>query len=411
MPKTILPKTILFVHRGGPWIRGSELVLIDLIKGVQRGNRFSPILWCNQRVLASALSKGQIRIHHSPTKIPFHPNGRGWSVSAFWAQVRQTIRYIRLHDVALIHCSNVESMQWLVPAARYAGVPLLCHIHMLYTALDRSLYLVHRSDFVVGCSGATLQGLIDDGFPASRIETIYNGVRVHESDKDCGKYGREGLGIIGSGPVLAVIGALEHHKGVDVAIEAVRNLHLGGIAAHLLVIGVGGSEPDLRAMSNQIGGGHYVHFLGQRPRDEVLAILSGVVDVTVVPSRYEALSLVALESQAVGVPVVGSDIGGIPEAIAHGDTGLIFKAGDNKALAASVEFLLRSSAKRVAMGAAGKKRISEHFSVEHMVERFSDVYRRMVDADWVSTRAHTPLFISTRSLAKAGWRIWVGSRR
>jgi glycosyltransferase involved in cell wall biosynthesis len=94
----------------------------------------------------------------------------------------------------------------------------------------------------------------------------------------------------------------------------------------------------------------------------------------------EGLGIILLQASAAGLPIVACDAGGIPEAVAHGETGLLVSPGDAAALAAAVSALLADPEKARAMGAQGRQRVRDLFSVERMVEGNLAVYRAVLGA-------------------------------
>ena len=97
-------------------------------------------------------------------------------------------------------------------------------------------------------------------------------------------------------------------------------------------------------------------------------------DVFVHPSRLEGLPLAILEAMAAGLPVVASSVGGIPEAVVDGETGVLVPPGDPSALAAALLRVLESPDKGAALGARGHARARAEFSLERMTERYRDLY-------------------------------------
>ena len=113
------------------------------------------------------------------------------------------------------------------------------------------------------------------------------------------------------------------------------------------------------------------------PRTDLVALLGGA-SVFVCPSVYEPLGIVNLEAMACATPVVASRVGGIPEVVDDGRTGLLVDPGDEPALAASVNALLADPSRAAAMGAAGRERAVAEFSWTTIAERTVELYRSLV---------------------------------
>jgi glycosyltransferase involved in cell wall biosynthesis len=169
--------------------------------------------------------------------------------------------------------------------------------------------------------------------------------------------------------VIALIGYLVALKRGDVAIAAMRALPQDVAArAVLLVVGDGPERVTWEAQAE----GLPVRFIGQR--DDVHHLLRNVIDMVILPSDSEAFGIVLLEAAAAGLPRIGSNIGGIPEAIRDGVDGMIVPVRDAAALAAAIATLVRDPALARRYGEAARLRLGEAFSVAGFLGRFTAVY-------------------------------------
>jgi glycosyltransferase involved in cell wall biosynthesis len=164
-------------------------------------------------------------------------------------------------------------------------------------------------------------------------------------------------------------GRLSREKGVDLLIDAIKR-----ISANLVVVGGGPLERELRELAR---GDPRIRFTGPLPRAEALRIVKGS-DVFVLPSRHEGLSTALLEAMAMGVPVVATRVGGNPELVEHGETGLLVEPEPGQ-LAGAISLLLEDGnlAKRLAENAA--KIAREKYSWPVVYRQYLDVYRKVAD--------------------------------
>ncbi len=170
--------------------------------------------------------------------------------------------------------------------------------------------------------------------------------------------------------VLATTAYLIREKGVDVAVRALARLP-GSVV--LWVVGDGAESAALRALAAELGVLERIRFLGLQARVEPYM---QAADVFVCPSRWaEAAGLVNIEAQACGLPVLASRIGGIPEYVADGRTGVLFPPGDAEGLAAAVRRLLGRPDRLREMGREARELAVTRFSAAARLEEYLNLYR------------------------------------
>lgn len=147
------------------------------------------------------------------------------------------------------------------------------------------------------------------------------------------------------------------------------------VPARLLMIGDGPERSTCETRLRESGLASRARFLGMQER---FADLLARTDVFLLPSATESFGLAALEAQSCGVPVVASDVGGIPEVVRHGETGLLAPVGDTEAMAAAVLSLARDDERRRAMATAARARALAHFREGPVVDRYEAWYRRVL---------------------------------
>jgi glycosyltransferase involved in cell wall biosynthesis len=291
---------------------------------------------------------------------------------------RACLGLLRRERVALIHAHEFSAILcgWIV--ARLAGVPLVATVHgksYFGEKLRRRVAyrLVSRYGTMVAVSQDLKRFVCKKvGIPEKRVEVIYNGVAPAQTvtDEEVQKYKAE-LGISGCYPLLGVVGSLYPVKGHRFLLEAMPEVLRRWPKAQLLVIGRGELEVALKEQVEQLAIGANVHFLGMR--QDVPKLLS-VLDVFVLPSLSEGLSLALLEAMASGKPVVATRVGGNPEVIEQGRTGLLAQPEDARDLGANLVNLLSDPGMMQQFGRQAAERVRQHFSIGRMVDRYRDLY-------------------------------------
>jgi glycosyltransferase involved in cell wall biosynthesis len=362
---------VLFTHYGDEWFRGSEQLLLDLMKNLDR-NRFEPILWCNSIAMADAGRLAGITTYSAPFEFYFDYNSPRFSLSRYRSLVRQGVSIVRRHNVLVLHANSAAPNQWLVPVARGNQLPLLTHLHIDYLRRGRYTLLLHQADLVVGVSEQVVQSLRHDGMAASRVKVIYNGIDFNRLTERPAAELRTTLGVPADAMLVGAAGSLIPRKGYDLLLRALGRL--SGTPPHLVIAGSGPEEAALRDLTVDLGLVDRVHFLGYR-RD--VADLYASCDIFAGPSRAESFGLVFAEAGYFRRAVVATRVGGIPEVVADGETGLLVPAGDIDAFAAALGRLAADRDLRQRLGEAGRRRAETRFSAPRMASDFAAEYVRL----------------------------------
>ena len=173
-------------------------------------------------------------------------------------------------------------------------------------------------------------------------------------------------------PRIGIVGRLAHQKGHTFLLQAIAQL-ANKRPAHLLIIGSGVLEEDLRNQAATLGITERVHFLGSR-RD--VADILQHLDLLVSSSLWEGLPGVILEAMAAKVPVIATDVSGSREVVLHGETGLLVPAGQVDALADAITQAL-DQPDRMEQMAERASRYVEQFTVQRMVKSYAEIYQML----------------------------------
>jgi len=172
------------------------------------------------------------------------------------------------------------------------------------------------------------------------------------------------------------VGSLIARKAHDVSIRAIARARTHGCDVHLLLCGDGPDDAALRALARALGVERAVHLLGDR--DDVGAVLRDAADVAVTSAREEAMPLGVLEAQALGAPVVASDIAAHAEALGDDGGGMLVPCEDPAALAEAIAALATDPAARARLGAAGRARAERGYAMERYVAAFAALYHELL---------------------------------
>jgi len=173
------------------------------------------------------------------------------------------------------------------------------------------------------------------------------------------------------------VGRLMWKKGYEYALEAVRILLDSGVNYVYRIVGDGNHKKNILFYLQELGLQERVEFLGAQPPEEVRRQLCWA-DVFLQASVSEGLSNTVLEAQAMGLPVVCSDAGGLPECVVDGVTGFVVPRRNSNALTEKLRMLQQNPWMRKAMGQAGIQRVCAEFSLPKQIERFDRLYKTLV---------------------------------
>jgi colanic acid/amylovoran biosynthesis glycosyltransferase len=269
----------------------------------------------------------------------------------------------------LIHAHFGRGGALALPIARALGLPLVVTFHggdatkdeayrkrLFPTVFQRRYAALQREAALIVCVAEHVRdALLARNFPAAKLKVIRYGVEPEahgETDQPPDR------------PYLLFVGRFVEKKGVAHLLEAMRALESEGAALDLILIGDG---PIAEMLKGQASGLKHARFLGWLPNDEVRRFMRGALALCVpsVAARTgdaEGLPNVVLEAMACAVPVIGSQAGGIAEAVEHGRTGFVVPQADPQAIAEPARWLLRDPALRRRMGHAARDAATTRFS-------------------------------------------------
>lgn len=229
-------------------------------------------------------------------------------------------------------------------------------------------------DYYIAVSEANGRYLVQrKGLPAQKVIVIRNGCDIGRFDpgRPAPPSLKKSLGFDDSDPVMMVLGRLEPQKGHRVLLDALSAVRREHPRVRLVCVGEGDRREHLENQACALGLEDSVRFVGYQTN---VADWLALADLTVLPSFYEGLPLVAIESLAAGRPVVATAVDGTPEVVVDGKTGLTVPPGDVARLADAICRLLREPELRRSLGRAGRDWVSGHFSQQQQLRQTQEFY-------------------------------------
>ena len=232
----------------------------------------------------------------------------------------------------------------------------------------RSPFSYNINDKIVAVSNAVKTQLIAQGVRERLIETIYTGVDTDKFNPHFKKDIRDQLGLSANSIIVGIVAVLRAAKNHKILFEAFSELNLPN--TFLVVVGDGPQYENLQNIKTS-----NILMLGNRA--DVSDFL-GSFDLFVLPSKMEALGTALLEAQSCAVPCIGSDVGGLGEAVSNGKSGFLFENGNKEELKKVLERLILDENLRKQMGEFGREYVKETFSIEKMIENTQNLYMELV---------------------------------
>jgi glycosyltransferase involved in cell wall biosynthesis len=284
----------------------------------------------------------------------------------------------------VVHTHQIGALFYAGPAARRVGIPVVVHTeHGIHFEngrrarwLGRWAARSARRFFCVSHDIAN-SVIANKVAPRRKVFVVENGIDTHSISAPVDRAAiRASLGIPASAPVIGMVGRLAAVKSLDVLLRAFADLSAVGEPPHLLIVGDGPMKNDLLGLAAELKIEERTHFVGYQSRPEQFL---HVMDVFGLTSSSEGMPMCILEAWAVGIPVVASRVGGLPDLIADGRTGFLFPAGDHAKLARILENLMADPAMRRAAATAGGEQVRSRFDASVMAANYERHYAELLE--------------------------------
>ncbi len=352
---------------------GLESIVLDLVREGRRAGQSVAVV-CLERpgVLAEQVEAqgGRLACIHKPPGIRLEVFGR---LGRLFRELRPDV----------VHTHQIGALFYAGPAARRAGVPVVVHTehgkHYDHRRRTRWLgRLAARGAARFFCVSADIAAAVGAHriAPPGKIRVVPNGIDTtrFQEENEAGAV-RQSLGIPANAPVIGTVGRLSEVKRQDLLIRAFQQVRARLADAHLLLVGDGPWLGRLRELVAGLGLADSVHFAGYQAQP---APYLQAMDLFALTSQSEGMPLAVLEAWAAGLPVVATRVGGLPELVDDGRTGILVAFGDDAALARALGDLLADPATARRLGAAGRDRVEARYSLRRMADEYQRHYNELL---------------------------------
>jgi glycosyltransferase involved in cell wall biosynthesis len=287
----------------------------------------------------------------------------------------------------MVHSYGFYSNLFAIPAARLAGVPVVvasirdCGETLTPWQKRVQKMFCRMADCILANAEGVRRWLIREGYPARKIQVIRNGI-VGPAPVSGGRgWLRQELGLSPDTRLIAVCSRLNRMKGLEYFLDAASLVARLQPDVRFLIVGGNGHRTDgtyqgeLERYAASLGIDDRVIFTGFR---QDVARMLPEIDISVLPSLSEGLSNSLLEAMAAGVPVIATKVGGTPELVEDGATGLLVAPRNAAALGQAMTLLLDHPATARRIGDAARRDVTARFSVDKMVRDTQSLYVKLL---------------------------------
>lgn len=313
------------------------------------------------------------------TPINFNlPGLNGWVWLRFFLSL---CRVLRRYRIQLLHTNSYVPGNYARLAAALMGVPLIVDHWHGFTRLSRKRRLICRllgrfTTLSLAVSQGVRDYLIEQcALDPAKVRVVANGIDLARIQKHRPRAAvRRELRITEEARVVGLVARLDHwgkgHRELFTALAGLTERY----PLEALIIGGGRREAELRQLAAELGLGPRVNFLGQR-RD--IPDLLAALDILVLPSHSEGVSLALLEAMAAGLPVIATAVGGLPEVVTDEVNGLLIPPRDPEAVARALDRLLADPEFAKRLGEQARAEVEAHYSLERLGREINEIYEEL----------------------------------
>jgi L-malate glycosyltransferase len=287
--------------------------------------------------------------------------------------------FLRKNRIDILHTFDFYTGVFAIPAGRFARVPVVLASRREIAGLRGAgqscaiRFACELATAVIANSRAAGERLVGLGFTGNKkVQVLPNCIDLEEvTPRSLAEEVRRQLGIAIGAPVAGVLGNLRPEKDLETFLQAARQIQTVLPDARFLVIGDGPERQKLEHRSAELGLARSVLFLGDR---KDVPDLLATIDLLILTSITESFPNAILEAMAIGRPVVATRVGGIPEVVQDGQTGILVTPRKAEEVAERVIMLLKNPALRREMGEAARRRVENEYTVEQVMRKLDGIY-------------------------------------
>ncbi len=347
---------------------GTERQLSELARSFDR-ERFTPHIGCT---IASGFRADELRRQGIPIlELPMKSLASRAGLEAI-GRLRQ---YVRTNGIQLVHAFDAPMVVFGVPAGLLSAARVVlssqrCYEDTIFPPHQKYVRIAQRLAHGIVANCEAMREHLQEHYhvPEAKIRVCYNGLDTTVFSPGPRRPPPE---LKQASVVIGVVSVLRPEKALHLLLEAFAAVRNATPGLMLLIVGSGPEETGLRQLSENLGIAGQCVF---QPNTSDVAAWLHAIDIFVLPSRSEALSNAIMEAMGCGCCVVASRVGGNPELVEDGKTGLLFESGDSNALAEQLRRLIEQQQLRETLAATGAQKISTRFSIQTSSNRMQEIY-------------------------------------
>lgn len=360
-------------------VGGAEKILYHTIRGLD-DNKYTVLLCTLKKkgIIAKELEKHGVNVHC--VQLSEKEGLTGWLSSMI--VLFRLFLFMREHRPTIIHSFLFRANILSRIAGYLTGVPVIISSIRVMGGEKGYFHLIERVtsfmvDRYIAVSGSVKRYIIQKSrVHDGKVSVIYNGIDVEGKNSLQMKNVKLPFDIETEDKLLVVVGRLHKQKGHSYLFHAISKVQNEVPKIKLLVVGEGEEENSLKYLAKSLDLTEQIIFAGLRHEIERILIMA---EIFVLPSVWEGMPNALLEAMVAGKPVIATKVGGVPELVVHGETGILVPPEDVDALANAIKDLLNDTSKAQKLGEAARTQVEKHFTISKTVEETENLYQKLLD--------------------------------